>query len=123
MSRTRKPGCTVTLHQPLALGDYRSPGRDRPGNRLASHEVAVDDLAVTFADAVTNTIAEGLGDPRVLEDAIGALPPGQRQAIELLKLSEMSLKEATTASGVTSGALKVATHRVMAALRRTLAGG
>lgn len=91
--------------------------------RQAAHEVVVDDLAVTFADAATNTIAEGAGDTRALKDAVRALPPGQRQAIELLKLRELSLKEAAAATGVTSGALKVATHRAMTALRRMLAGG
>ena len=59
----------------------------------------------------------------MLKDAVGALPPGQRQAIELLKLRELSLKEAAAATGVSSGALKVATHRAMTALRRILAGG
>ena len=91
--------------------------------RQAAHEVAVDDLAVTFASAATNTIQEGAGDTHVLKDAVGALPPGQRQAIELLKLRELSLKEAAAATGVSSGALKVATHRAMTALRRILAGG
>ena len=91
--------------------------------RQAAHEVAVDNLAVTFAHAATNTIAEGAFDTRALKDAVGALPPGQRQAIELLKLRELSLKEAAAATGVTSGALKVATHRAMTALRRILAGG
>ena len=55
-----------------------------------------------------------------LREAIEALPGGQRDAIEMLKLKEMSLKEAAAASGTTIGALKVATHRAMAALRRKL---
>ena len=55
-----------------------------------------------------------------LHQAIQTLPSGQRQAIELLKLREMSLKEAAAASGTTVGALKVATHRAMVALRRLL---
>ena len=46
------------------------------------------------------------------------LPPGQRQAVELLKLREMSLLEASAASGQSVGALKVATHRAMASLRK-----
>ena len=42
------------------------------------------------------------------------------EAIELLKLKELSLKEAAEISGTSVGALKVATHRAMATLRRTL---
>jgi RNA polymerase sigma-70 factor (ECF subfamily) len=38
----------------------------------------------------------------------------------MLKLREMSLKEAAAASGTSVGALKVATHRAMDALRRKL---
>lgn len=48
------------------------------------------------------------------------LPSGQRQAIELLKLREMSLKEAAAVTGTNIGALKVAVHRGMRALRKAL---
>jgi DNA-directed RNA polymerase specialized sigma24 family protein len=44
----------------------------------------------------------------------------QRHAIRMLKLGEMSLKEAAVASNMTIGALKVATHRAMTALRKML---
>ena len=91
--------------------------------RQAAHEVAVDNLAVTLGDLATNTITDAEGDTRTLTDAVGALPPGQRQAIELLKLRELSLKEAAAVSGLSIGALKVATHRAMTALRRVLADG
>jgi RNA polymerase sigma-70 factor (ECF subfamily) len=40
----------------------------------------------------------------------------------LLKLQELSLKEASAVSGLSIGALKVATHRAMASLRRALGG-
>lgn len=89
--------------------------------RRAWHEVAVDDLAVTFESTATNTTTETADDAHALRDAIRSLPPGQREAIELLKLRELSLKEAARATGVTVGALKVATHRAIAALRRMLA--
>jgi RNA polymerase sigma-70 factor (ECF subfamily) len=60
------------------------------------------------------------GDPQALTQAMEQLPPGQRQAVELLKLREMSLKEAAAASGTSVGALKVAVHRGIAALRKAL---
>jgi RNA polymerase sigma-70 factor (ECF subfamily) len=85
-----------------------------------SRETIVDDLDVTFAHAGTNTDDEGVGDVEALARAIRDLPAGQRQAIELLKLKEMSLKEASAASGSSVGALKVATHRAMLSLRRRL---
>ena len=52
-----------------------------------------------------------------------ALPRGQREAIEMLKLREMSLKEASAASGTSIAALKVAAHRGMKALRKALTVG
>ena len=55
-----------------------------------------------------------------LHEAIENLPPDQRQAIKLLKLKEMSLKEAARASGRSVAALKVATHRAIANLRKLL---
>ena len=65
--------------------------------------------------------ATGYFDTEVLGQAMTALSPGQRQAIELMKLQEMSLKEAAAATGMTIGALKVSVHRAMAALRKALA--
>ena len=41
---------------------------------------------------------------------------------ELLKLRELSLKEASALTGMSIGALKIATHRAIASLRRALRG-
>ncbi|MET4702308.1 RNA polymerase sigma-70 factor (ECF subfamily) [Constrictibacter sp. MBR-5] len=57
-----------------------------------------------------------------LRAAITALPPGQRRAIELTKLRELSLAEASTISGVSVTALKVGVHRAVATLRRRFVG-
>ena len=88
--------------------------------RRAEHEVVVEKLPETFADEATNTMESAWADGDVLRRAVAALPPGQRQAIEMLKLKEMSLKEASAASGMSVGALKVATHRAVKALRTAL---
>ncbi|XUM24888.1 sigma-70 family RNA polymerase sigma factor [Bradyrhizobium oligotrophicum S58] len=55
-----------------------------------------------------------------LTKAIDELPPMQRRAVHLLKLSEMSLKEASQASGMSIAALKVNVHRAVKNLRRML---
>jgi RNA polymerase sigma factor (sigma-70 family) len=57
---------------------------------------------------------------RKLGDALKALSPGQRQAIELLKLKEMSLKDAAATTGLSIAALKVTTHRALKSLRKIL---
>ena len=73
----------------------------------------------TFADPATNLHKDVL-DEAALGQAIERLPPDQRQTITMLKLNEMSLKEAEVASGRSIPALKVATHRAIKSLRRLL---
>jgi RNA polymerase sigma factor (sigma-70 family) len=107
----------------LGIVRHRLADRWRHDGRVAAHEYAVDDLDVTFGSAATNSPDERLDDARVLAHAIQRLPSSQRQAIELLKIRELSLKEASALSGVSIGALKVATHRAMAALRKALGQG
>jgi RNA polymerase sigma-70 factor (ECF subfamily) len=88
--------------------------------RRAAHEVQVDEFPVTFAEEAANTEPGGVGDPEELRRAVRALPKAQREAIEMLKLRELSLKEASAISGMTIGALKISAHRAMGSLRRVL---
>jgi RNA polymerase sigma-70 factor (ECF subfamily) len=104
----------------LAIVRHRLADAARRYSRQQGRELAVEDLDVTFADAAANSPDEGHEDQRALAQAIRQLPAGQRQAIELLKLREMSLKDAAALTGTSVGALKVATHRAMASLRRVL---
>lgn len=104
----------------LAIVRNRLADAARRHARGAAHEVQVDGLDVTFTDERANPESGGYGDPDALEQAIKGLPRAQREAIEMLKLREMSLKEAAATSGTTVAALKVATHRAMNALRKRL---
>lgn len=88
--------------------------------RQKAHEVNVDEYPVTFSADEANRDAEQYSDPEVLKQAIQALPPAQREAVEMLKLREMSLKEAAALSGTSIGALKVSVHRALGVLRKTL---
>lgn len=58
-----------------------------------------------------------------LRSAIAALPAGQREAVEQLGLEERTLAEAASATGRTTGALKVNLHRALKALRAGLGAG
>jgi RNA polymerase sigma-70 factor (ECF subfamily) len=111
-SRPFAPWLRAIVRNRLADGARRHARR--------TPEIAVDDLDVTFSDAPANTSRETYGDPQALAQAIAALPRGQRQAVELLKLKEMSLKEAAATTGLSVAALKVASHRAIAALRKAL---
>jgi RNA polymerase sigma-70 factor (ECF subfamily) len=103
----------------LAIVRNRLADGARRYARVARREIHVDD-DVTFAVPATNDETAEMDVTAALYDAVRALPEGQRQAIELLKLEELSLKEASDVSGSSIGALKVATHRAMATLRRKL---
>jgi RNA polymerase sigma factor (sigma-70 family) len=107
----------------LAIARNRLADGARRYGRSTAHEVPVESVDVTFVGERANTTVEAYGDAQALERAIAALPQMQRDAIRMLKLQEMSLKEAADASNTTVGALKVATHRAMAALRKMLVKG
>lgn len=105
----------------LALLQRRIVDGVRKHARTHRREIGMDISDVTFSIEQTNTTYELPADSKVLRSAISQLPPGQRQAIELVKLQEMSLKQASATTGLSIAALKVATHRGLKALRLMLA--
>jgi RNA polymerase sigma-70 factor (ECF subfamily) len=79
----------------------------------------LSDQHETFSsDAANFHFDDASADFAALHAAIATLAPDQHLAINLLKLKEMSLKEAALASGRPVSALKVAVHRAVKALRR-----
>ena len=86
----------------------RTKGRETP--LTAEHE--------TFCEPQANL--EESPDRQELEGAVNDLPPAQQQAVRLLKLKEMSLKEAATVSGMSITSLKVNVHRALKNLRKML---
>jgi RNA polymerase sigma-70 factor (ECF subfamily) len=101
----------------VAIANRRITDRLRRHGRVAARETPLTEEDETFADPGANH-QEVTATARTLEQAIDRLPQGQREAIRLLKLQEMSLKEASAASGTSVAALKVATHRAMKSLRK-----
>ena len=85
--------------------------------RRGERETPLEAGHETFAAPEAN-YHEAASDGRALRAALGGLPPGQREAIRMLKLEEMSLKEAADQSGMSVAALKVATHRGLKNLRK-----
>jgi RNA polymerase sigma factor (sigma-70 family) len=90
--------------------------------RRSVNEVLVDEYPANATDESAVAGGDGYGDPEALRQAIKTLPKGQRTAIELLKLREMSLKEASAVSGMSISALKVSVHRAIKTLRGALQG-
>jgi len=104
----------------MAIARNRSADAARRYARRSANEVTVEEYPETSDPAQTNRLDETYRDPEALRQAVKELPKGQRVAIELLKLREMSLKEAAVVSGMSVAALKVASHRATRALRLAL---
>ena len=104
----------------IAITRNRLADAARRYSRQKAHETNVEEYLVTFSEEAANMDSELYGDPEALKQAIEALPAGQREAVEMLKLREMSLKEAAIASGTSVGSLKVSVHRAVSALRKVL---
>lgn len=103
----------------VAIANRRIIDRLRRDTRRKAREVVLSADHETFADPAAN-LSGGMADEVALSQAIDRLPPDQRQTITMLKLNEMSLKDAAAASGRSIVALKVATHRAVKNLRRML---
>ena len=103
----------------VAIANRRVVDGLRRQGRSRAREVALETEHETFAAPEAN-YHEAASEARALREAVESLPPGQRDAIRMLKLREMSLKEAAAVSGMTVAALKVATHRAVKRLRKVL---
>jgi RNA polymerase sigma-70 factor (ECF subfamily) len=104
----------------VGLSRNRLADRLRRRARIWSRETELTIEHETLVTAETNSY-EKADQARRLRQAVSELPPGQREAVELLKLKEMSLKEASAATGQSQAALKVAVHRAVKRLRTMLA--
>jgi RNA polymerase sigma-70 factor (ECF subfamily) len=103
----------------VAIARHRFADRSRRRLRALAGEAALANIEETSRAGQTNLHETG-SELRRLHRAIAALPAGQRQAIEMVKLKELSLKEASALSGQSETALKVATYRAIRRLRRLL---
>jgi RNA polymerase sigma-70 factor, ECF subfamily len=105
----------------VAIANRRIIDRLRRHIRSRSREIELSDEHETFSpDAANFQFEDTSADQAALHAAIATLAPDQRLAINLLKLKEMSLKEAALVSGRSVSALKVATHRAIKSLRKRL---
>jgi len=119
----RRPFCPWLA----AIAARRTIDGLRRQRRLARHESAQPELAdETFGAAAANEELEELRSQTEaqgqLRGLLSQLPTRQREALERLKLQELSLAQAAAVSGQSVGALKVNVHRAMKALRGLVLG-
>jgi RNA polymerase sigma-70 factor (ECF subfamily) len=106
----------ATIARRRAIDALRRRGRTQKA------EIFDEQSYVTFADPAANKEMASRDQAQGLGAAISGLPQGQREALELLKLRELSLVEAAKISGKSIAALKVNVHRAIKSLRAQLKG-
>lgn len=116
------PGRPAT---PFLLGIMKLRGADRYRARARRdiRETKLDDLPVTSSALATKETQEVSLDVARAASAIGLLPPRDKEILEMLKLREMTLAETSAVTGMSVGALKVATFRAIRRLRQRLGVG
>ena len=102
-----------------AIVNRRAIDAARRRGRIGAREVSDDTAFETFADPDANS-SEATDASESVARMMTELTPKQREALELVKLKEMSLAEASAASGQSIGSLKVNVHRAIRRLRRSL---
>jgi RNA polymerase sigma-70 factor (ECF subfamily) len=105
-----------------AISQRRSIDLLRRRTRRAALETSDDKAYETFADPQANRAMEVYASTDGLNEAIAGLPQQQKEAVELLKLRELSLQEASRVSGKSVASLKVSAHRAIKSLRLRLKG-
>ncbi len=109
----------------VAICERRCIDRLRRGAPRRLRETSLDPFRETLAAPSHQHQGLNEGEARVaaaqLRQAVAALPASQRTALCLAKLEDLPLAEAAAQSGLSVGALKVATHRALRTLRRRLA--
>lgn len=86
----------------------------------SANETTVEIMPETFAGDETKSSQETSDDQDTLRAALLALPAGQRQAVELMKVQGLSLREASVRTGKSIASLKVTVHRALKAMKQSL---
>ena len=94
----------------------------RRGLAELNDETLLEQIADESPASTPEAHLEREQEERAVKQAVSALPARQREAVELLRIQELSLKEAAAASEQSIGSLKVACHRAMKALQRAMSG-
>jgi RNA polymerase sigma-70 factor (ECF subfamily) len=105
-----------------AIASRRAIDAMRRWGRVGAKEVHNDAAYETFADPQANKEEDG-DFARQLARMSSELSPGQKEALELVKLREMSLAEASIHSGQSVALLKVNIHRAIKKMRLSVTKG
>ena len=105
----------------VAIGHRRAIDLLRREGRTRARELSVPELLETFAAEPANDAVDDEDRRVFLRAAMADLPPRQREALDLVKIRELSVAEAASRSGQSPGSIKVNVHRAIKSLRARLA--
>lgn len=104
----------------LTIAYRRIADAARRSSSRSSYETTVDVMPETFAGGEPKSGQERSDDQAAIQQSLADLTTGQREAIELVKVQGLSLKEASAVTGKSVASLKVNIHRAVKALRRSI---
>jgi len=104
----------------MTITSRRIADAARKASARRANETTVDVMPETSAGDEAKNPHDSSDDQDAIRRALSLLSPGQRQAIELLKLKGLSLQEASAATGKSVASLKVTVHRAVKAMRLNL---
>ncbi|NNM56818.1 MAG: sigma-70 family RNA polymerase sigma factor [Acidocella sp.] len=107
---------------PFLFGILKFRGAEvrRRRQRHAGRETAIDDVPVTSAALATNDTQDRDVDAIAMMAALRGLGERDRLVLSLLKVRQLSLREAAAETGMSVVALKVATFRAMQRLKKAM---
>jgi RNA polymerase sigma-70 factor (ECF subfamily) len=103
----------------VAIVTRRAIDAGRKRGRIGAHEIFNEVAYETFSDPRANE-GDSEHNVRTLTGMTQGLSPDQREALDLVKMKEMSLAEASALSGQSVAALKVNIHRAIKKMRAHL---
>lgn len=109
---------------PFLFGILKLRGADmrRRRQRHAGRETPLDNVSVTSSGLVTYETQENDSDRTLMLAAVAKLSERDKVVLGLLKVQELSLREAAAQTGMSIVALKVATFRAMQRLKAVMKG-
>jgi len=106
----------------MTIANRRIADAARYNAGRAAHETTVDIMPETFSGDQPKSTQDLNENHDLLREAMSVLPESQREAIELMKLKELTLAETAKVTGKSIASLKVSVHRAIKAMRAHLEG-
>lgn len=104
----------------MTIATRRTIDAARRQKSRSANETTMDIMPETFSGDDTKSEQEIADDRDAVRRALARLPTGQREAVQLMKLQGLSLREASVATGKSITSLKVSVHRAIRTLREAM---